>query len=173
MKVVSVNEVIERNKESIEAVTALVGDWLKLIQEAALVPESDVELVIMPMPYMIDEREELVQGLVFYDEDTDTPTQIQLAGIWLAGAMWTDDDDEEYLEVFQPGDERFARSVIETLTMVMLEVRVALKGGLAMEARDAVRDQLRGEAQDIVAELLGPPPDAWLAKMEKVDKVFN
>lgn len=173
MKIVTVSGVIDRNRESIDTVTELVRDWTPLILEAARIGDNDLELVVMPMPYMLNEDQEPAQSLVFYDEDTNKPTQVQIAGIWLAGAMWTDDNDEEFLEVFQPGDERFARSVLESLTVSLLEMHAALKGGLAAEARNVVRDHLREEAAEIVSELLGAPPDSWLGAPKTDKKVLN
>lgn len=174
MRIVTVDEVITRNKESIDAVTSLVTDWLPIICKKAEIKDEDLEIIIMPMPYVMDEKQEAVQGLLFYDDQDLFPTQIQMAGIWLAGALYTDENDEEYLEVFDPGDDRFTRSVLETLAAVLLEMAVAVDGGLPSAARAVMRERLRESSVAVVTDLLGPPPEAWLeAPPAPKDKALN
>ncbi len=163
MNIISAQEVLDRNKDLIEAVTDVVKSWLDTVIKKIGMESPDLELAIMPTPYMLDENEIPVQYHVFYDDETGMiPKQLQLAGIWLAGVLDSNAMGDDEVSIFETNDPRFTRSVLDALTAMMLEVKHALKDGIPPDARELVREQLETQAIGIVSSLLGEePPEEW------------
>ncbi len=173
MKIVNAQEVLDRNKDLIAAVTGIISDWLDPISDIIELPSTNIELAIMPSPYILDESEMPVQWCVFYDETAGVkPKQIQIAGIWLAGMLDSDAEGEDAVTMFEPSDPRFTRSVMDGLTALLLEVKHAQSNGIPLDARELVRIQLQEQAVNIVSELLGEaPPEEW--NVPTAPKVLN
>jgi hypothetical protein len=166
MKLITAQEVLQRDSLSIDKVTFMIQEWLPKIKEKiGLETDDSVELIIMPSPVLLNEVEEPVQFTVFYNE-TGAIEQVQFAGVWLVGGLGMDENGEEVVTTFEPNHPLFERSVLEALTTMLLEVKTATLYKLPMQAREVARESLAKEANKLVTEFVGDCPEGWITALE-------
>lgn len=166
MKLITAQEVLQRDSLSIDTVTNIIKEWLPKIQtEINLILDDAIELIIMPSAILINEFEEPCQFTVFYG-DRGKIEQLQFAGVWLVGGLSMNEEGEEEVTTFEPNHPLFERSVIESLTAMLLEAKTATLHELPMQARQVARESLAKEANKLVTSFLGVSPEGWITALE-------
>jgi len=177
MRIVTAEEVLQRDSAITSKVTSLVNEWLpKITTILGLEPDTknEIELLLMPSQFILDEFERPMQFSVFYNENGNV-SQLQFSSLWTVAGVSMSEGGEEIVSPFEPDHPLFERSVVEALTAMLLEAKNPLYD-LDFEARDASRSEFYKEANAIITDLIGDAPDGWvngLVESFSADKMLN